>query len=176
MLADIFDQTLDDFFEMEKENILLGVSERNLCARFSMLLDKTVKNNGIKGYYTDPEYNRTKNGAIKTIVDNDMKEINITCDIVLHSRGEIQGRDNLIAIEMKKSERPDQEKNNDRLRLKALTKPVDEVWSADGITNPKYVCGYELGYFLEIDLKQKMYILEKFEKGIHIYSKTVNFG
>jgi hypothetical protein len=59
----------------------------------------------------------------KTILDEHMEEVAVTCDLILHSRGEIASRDNLIAIEMKKSDRPREEKEKDRVRLRALTKP-----------------------------------------------------
>ena len=65
------------------------------------------------GYYTDVEYNRNQ-GGIKTIrktIRGQTEEIiPINCDLILHSRGEDIGQDNLIAIEMKKSNRPASEK------------------------------------------------------------------
>ncbi|MFZ3226816.1 MAG: hypothetical protein WA230_15065, partial [Xanthobacteraceae bacterium] len=61
----------------------------------------------------DAEYNRQQNGQIKTIIDDHAHEISVTCDLILHSLGEIIRTDNLIAIEMKKSERPKVEKDED---------------------------------------------------------------
>lgn len=166
MLSHIFDQSLKEFFGNEVKQILSGVSERNLCARLSLKLQKFANENGFEGYYADPEYNRKQNGRIKTILDDDMKVINITCDLILHSRGEIIERDNLIAIEIKKSNRPEEEKENDRNRLRALTKSsYDEVWSFDGTTHPEHVCGYEIGYFVDIDLENQNFTVEKFEEG-----------
>jgi len=166
MLKEIFKQTLEEFFDNETENILSGVSERNLCARLAMSLDRIAKENGITGYYADPEYNRKQNGQVKTILDEQLKIINITCDLILHSRGQILKKDNLIAIEMKKAERPNHEKQSDKARLKTLTKnSFDDIWSADGETHPEHVCGYELGYFIEIDLEKRNYIVEEFTSG-----------
>ncbi len=57
----------------------------------------------------------------------------IICDLIVHSRGEIVEKDNLIALEMKKAYRSMQEKENDKTRLVALTKDsYDGVWSFDG--------------------------------------------
>jgi len=49
----------------------------------------------------------------------------------------------LIAFERKKTDRPNQQKETDRKRLRALTKESHNgVWSADGETLPEHVCGY----------------------------------
>lgn len=177
MISDIFDQSIDHFFGNESKHILSGVSERNLCARLALELQNLAHENGLEGYYVDPEYNRKQNGRIKTILDDDMKVVNITCDLILHSRGEIMERDNLIAIEMKKSNRPEEEKEDDRNRLRALTKSsYDDVWSFDGISHPEHVCGYEIGYFVEIDLENQNYTVQKFEKGELTGQNITSFG
>ena len=104
MLTQIFEQSLEQFFQREAQNILSGVSERNLCSRLAIPLETITHQNGLSTYYADTEYNRKQNGRVKTMLDDDMQVINITCDLILHSRGEVMARDNLIAIEMKKSE------------------------------------------------------------------------
>ncbi|MFZ0375249.1 MAG: hypothetical protein WAL39_18285 [Xanthobacteraceae bacterium] len=114
----------------------------------------------------DAEYNRQQNGQIKTIIDDHAHEISVTCDLILHSLGEIIRTDNLIAIEMKKSERPKVEKDEDRIRLRALIKTsYDGVWSNDGETHPRYVCGYELGLFIELNVRRGRIAVEEFEGG-----------
>ncbi len=166
MLTEIFDQTLEFFLKSESKNLLSGVSERNLCSRFSMYLERIAHEKGLIGYYADSEYNRKQNGEVKTILDDNMHVISITCDIILHSRGEIIGRDNLIAIEMKKVERSEEEKIKDRARLRALTKSsFDEIWSNDGKTHPEHVCGYEEGYFLELNREERSYVVQQFQSG-----------
>jgi hypothetical protein len=51
---------------------------------------------------------------------------------------------------MKKASAPENEKQNDKLRLMALTKDsYDDVWSFDGKTLPEHVCGYTLGIYYE---------------------------
>lgn len=39
---------------------------------------------------------------VKTIYNDDLKVVSIVCDLIVHSRGEILEKDNLIALEMKK--------------------------------------------------------------------------
>ena len=166
MLSEIFKESLNTFFQRETRNILSGVSERNLCARLAIPLENIAHQKGFSEYYADTEYNRKQNGKVKTMLDEDMQVINITCDLILHSRGEVMGRDNLIAIEMKKSERPEEEKDSDRARLRTLTKSsFDDVWSFDGQTHPEHVCGYEVGYFVEVDKDNNYYKVQQFQEG-----------
>lgn len=177
MLSQVFEKTLQKFFKTESQNILTGVSERNLCSRFAMLLEQVAKEKGFQGYYADSEYNRKQDGRVKTILDKNMKVICITCDIILHSRGEIVNRDNLIAIEMKKSNRSEEEKQSDRERLRALTKSsYDDIWSFDGKTYPEHVCGYETGYFIELDLDNRTYIVQQFKNGDFLNQVSGVFG
>lgn len=67
-----------------------------------MYLERIVCKSGIKGYYADVEYNRNKDGRVKTILNKKMEVVTINCDLILHSRGNNTKCDNLIAIEMKK--------------------------------------------------------------------------
>ncbi|MDQ2070484.1 hypothetical protein [Natronospira bacteriovora] len=177
MLSQVFNEALQAFFEAEAQNILSGVSERNLCARLAMPLQVFANENGYPGYYADPEYNRKQNGRVKTILDDDMQVVTITCDLILHSRGEVMRKDNLIAIEMKKSERPEEEKISDRSRLRALTKSsFDGVWSYDGEAHPEHVCGYELGYFVELNPENRSYVVQVFKAGELIDEFGGQFG
>ena len=92
--------------------------------------------------------------------------VTIICDLIVHSRGEIVEKDNLIALEMKKSYRPMKEKENDKARLVALTKDsYDGVWSFDGKTLPEHVCGYDLGIYYEIDSKNCLVYIGYYVKG-----------
>ena len=75
-----------------------------------------------------------------------MQVIQISADLILHSRGNNVAEDSLIAVEMKKSGRPTKEKHADRNRLRAMTKgSYDGIWSNDRTTHPEHVCGYRLG-------------------------------
>jgi hypothetical protein len=165
-MRDLFYRSFEKFLALERNNILNGVSERNLCHRLGLCLEEERRAVGLNSYYVDAEYNRQQNSQIKTIIDDHLHEISITCDLILHSRGGNIRNDNLIAIEMKKSERPKREKDEDRIRLRALTKAsYDDVWSNDGVTHPKYVCGYQLGLFIELNARRGRIMVEEFEGG-----------
>lgn len=121
-----------------------------------------ISNSKYSRYYVDTEYNRN-NEKVKTIYNDDLKVVSIVCDLIVHSRGEIVEKDNLIALEMKKA------------RLVALTKEsYDGVWSFDGKTLPEYVCGYELGIYYEIDRKCSSIYVEYYTKGKILKSYMLN--
>ncbi|MDB4920044.1 hypothetical protein [Mucilaginibacter sp.] len=69
----------------------------------------------------DNEYNRKQEGQVKTIIDDNEVVVTITCDLLIHSRGEVIDHDNLLALEMKKSTAPEADKLSDKQRLCALT-------------------------------------------------------
>ncbi|MFT4161809.1 hypothetical protein [Shinella sp.] len=165
-LRKIFDSSLIEFTSREAENILNGTSERNLCARWAPLLEKIATEGGFASYYADVEYNRKQDGKVKTILDEEWKVVSITCDLILHSRGNVVESDNLIAIEMKRSEHPEEEKRKDRMRLRAMTKSsYDGVWSNDGKLHPEHVCGYSLGFYVELVSAARLFWVEEYQKG-----------
>jgi hypothetical protein len=171
----MFSATLKLFLELERENIISDVNERTLCGRFATYLQRAADESGLKGYFADVEYNRNL-GRVKTILDAEKRVVSIVCDVILHSRGKIVRRDNLIALEMKKAQRPSGEKVEDRNRLRALTKAsYDNIWSADGGVLPEHVCGYQLGYYLELDSRATTYLLEEYRSGELLRSKSGNF-
>ena len=93
--------------------------------------------------------------------------------LILHSRGENPIQDNLIALEMKKSTRPQLEKQKDRERLIALTKDsFDNIWSNDGHTLPEYVCRYVLGVYYEINYSLNLVLIEYYKQGEMNYTYT----
>lgn len=176
VLNGVLAQALDEFFVREADALVTNVSERNSCGRLALYLEGAAHKAGLTGYVADPEYNRKQGGKVKTILDRDMKVISISCDLILHSRGAQIAEDNLIAIEMKKVERPIREKDSDRDRLRALTKsPQDNIWSYDGAVHPEHVCGYRLGVFVEISASQRTATLEYFTKGAHSHNEQRTF-
>lgn len=175
-LLSMFKKASSVFFEKERENILAGTAERNLSGRLAVYLENLLSEFGLIGYYSDPEYNRKQGGQIKTILDNELNVIIICPDVVVHSRGNNIEQDNLIVIEMKKSFRPQYEKDSDRKRLRAMTKDsYDDVWSYDGKTHPKHVCGYGLGVYMEINTEQRQCLLEYYKKGLKAFEEMVEF-
>lgn len=179
----LIDESLNEFFKKEKSLIETDVSERALCCRLAMCFERKIAEYSIDGYYADTEFNRKQNGEIKTIIRRDLKVVNITCDLIVHSRGEKQENDNLIAIEMGKSHnKTSTDIEQDYDRLIALTKDLNsnEVWIKKGyFSHPKHVCGYRRGIFIEINKVNKdqpiEINLEFFAHGAHLkdLSKTI---
>lgn len=175
-LTKLFSEAFTVFLNKEKDNIVNGVAERNLCARLAQYIENLLPDYKLSNYVADSEYNRKQNGEIKTILDEKLQIIPIQCDIIVHSRGHHIKNDNLIAIEMKKAYQSKTDKDNDRKRLRALTKDsYDDMWSSDGKTHPEHVCGYALGVYIEIDPDQKKCLLEFYKKSQKQSEEIINF-
>ncbi len=176
-LVDIFERANERFLKEHMTFILSDVAERSLCSTLAQCLYLEIIQSKYSGYYVDVEYNRN-NGRVKTIYNEDLKVVTIICDLIIHSRGENVEKDNLIALEMKKSYRSIKEKENDKVRLVALTKEsYDGVWSFDGKTLPEHVCGYDLGVYYEVNLKHRFVYIEYYVKGelVETYEKKIGF-
>jgi hypothetical protein len=166
-LVKVFEEACKGFLKEQSAFILSGVSERALCGELMKYLILEISKTPFSEYYVDVEYNRKEGGRLKTIKNSEELVIPITCDIIVHSRGENIEQDNLIAIEMKKSTHSQREKNKDRERLIALTKDsFDNIWSYDGKTFPEHVCRYMIGVYFEINLESKIVEIEYYMKGI----------
>jgi hypothetical protein len=176
-LMEIFESCSEEFLEKEKDLIISGVSERCLCGAFMLLLRYSLDKSEFSNYHTDIEYNRNFDGQIKTIIDNQSRVINITCDLIIHSRGEIPKQDNLIAIEMKRDTHPNEEKDKDRIRLMALTKDKNDslTYSVDGRALPQHVCGYLFGAFYEISTNNREIKIEYYKMGEIFNQETIKF-
>ena len=121
-----------DFFLLEN-----GANERCLCHRLAKYMEDLLQTD-YSGYVVDTEYNRGRssiNSASKMLGNN-----HIVLDIAAHIRepNEYGEYKNLIAIEMKKKNRPEQSKNQDRERLKRL------VDNSSGF-------GFTAGFFIVIN-------------------------
>jgi hypothetical protein len=165
----IFHEANSKFLSKNTVLFTTEVSERTLCGALMIAINSEIKKgfdrlNRYRNYFVDVEYNRN-GGIVKTIINDDLKIVPINCDLILHSRGHHKWQDNLIAIEMKKVNRPEIEKLNDRNRLMALTRLTDGVWSADGLTLPEHVCGYVLGIYYEVDTKNMTVHIEFYSEG-----------
>lgn len=169
----LFERANRAFLKLNQDLLYSEVSERALCgALMIQIYNLILKDGSFYGYHVDVEYNRNK-GGLKTIceVTNELERnryeiTRITCDLILHSRGKNKKQDNLIALEMKKSNANIKNKNSDRKRLKLLTKvSFDDIWSADGRSLPEHVCGYVLGVYYEINYRRKEILIEYYYKG-----------
>lgn len=166
-ICEVFEAAFARFLERETHEVLEGVNERANCGRLAIYLHEAAKEHGVPAaYVVDVEYNRKQQGQIKTIMNGTGKVIRVNCDVILHSRGAMLKQDNLIAIEMKKVDRPEGEKQSDRERLQALTKTsFDNLWNGDGLTPPEHVCGYALGVFIELNRFTHKCKIEYYKEG-----------
>ncbi len=163
-LINIFEYSNKEF--IDKNMIILEnkASERCICASLSQTILNNLKNSKYHEYYVDVEYNRNYGGVKKTINGPENINIEITCDLIVHSRGEIENKDNLITLEMKKSYREKKEKEKDKFRLQEMTRPLDETMTRiNGTRFPENVCGYILGVYYEIDLNKRMILIEYYK-------------
>ena len=168
-LKELFNESIAIFFNTEAKNIAGGTSERNLCCRLAMTIENKMKENGIQGYYADTEYNRMTYDKIKKVWIGG-SPTTVVCDLVVHSRGEVPDKDNLIAIEMKKSSSSHHKKiEQDKSRLRSMTE------CTECRTSPGHVCGYQIGFFIEIDPQQHAYKIEEFRGGISVNTCTGTF-
>lgn len=176
LVRTIFEDSLGVFLARERQELIEGVNERNNCARWAHFMEQCAEARGLTSYVADIEYNRKQNGQIKTIINEQYEVVKINCDLILHSRGALIPQDNLIAVELKKRERPPHEKEKDRVRLRALTRTsYDGIWVPDGIAPPEHVCGYLLGAYVEVDRHNTTCLLEYYANGEQVESANRAF-
>ncbi len=162
----LFRGAFEEFCAADARNIRSGVSERNLCQRLAIPLERQAYAAELAQYRADVEYNRANDDTIKTIVGQHLEPVTITCDLILHSRGAVAEQDNLIAIEMKRASHPEPEKAKDRHRLMALTRaPYEGVWPGGGAVEFAHVCDYVVGYFIELDRRAEHFRIEEYVRG-----------
>ncbi|WP_338981608.1 hypothetical protein [Fusobacterium nucleatum] len=136
-LIDIFEKAKNEFLEKEKTIIKNDTNERTLTQRLAFYLELQLRKNiKYENYSVDCEYNRKEEDIkrLKFGKNTDKKEI--YPDIIVHQR---KIKNNLIAIEMKKTTSRNTNKIKDIEKLKALT---DE----------KNCYSYILGIYFELDI------------------------
>lgn len=136
-LIDIFEKAKNEFLEKEKTIIKNDTNERTLTQRLAFYLELQLRKNiKYENYSVDCEYNRKEEDIkrLKFGKNTDKKEI--YPDIIVHQR---KIKNNLIAIEMKKTTSRNTDKIKDIEKLKALT---DE----------KNCYSYILGIYFELDI------------------------
>ena len=126
IINDIIIPSLQRLYEMDSDNIRIGVSERNICARLAHHMENIMRSCNqrelFEGYYADVEYNRMGNGNLKRYENSKHLPQYMVSDLLIQSRGEPR---NLLAVEMKRSTNY-VNRQEDRERLEALvsTAPV----------------------------------------------------
>lgn len=122
-------------------------------------LNKQLEKNACNNYYADIEFNRAFENTINNVQhlpDEEGTPKRVFPDIIVHSRGEVS-LDNLIALEMKKSSASQEEIDDDKARLKHLTKLN---------TNTSFGSyEYILGIYYEINLDKEEIKIEFFYDG-----------
>lgn len=169
-LEKLFEQANKRFLEKNQMLFEMQVSERTLCGALMIEMHEALRNTKYLDYYVDVEYNRNVGGKLKTFKKTtkgpDEQIVTINCDLIVHSRGQNRYRDNLIALEMKKSTARKCNKESDRVRLECLTKnPDQDVWSYGGAVFPEHVCGYGLGIYYEVNFRKHTILVEYYYEG-----------
>jgi hypothetical protein len=168
-LVSIFESSIKATTKKDKDLFINDCAERTICSALMLQLDNEIKSTPFSDYYSDVEYNRNNGHPKEIAYDESQGPKRIFCDLILHSRGNNIWQDNLIAIEMKKSTADNPEKEKDRKRLMALTRPsYDDVWRADGKVLPEYVCRYILGVYIEIDRSFRNLHIEYYRNGSQV--------
>jgi len=146
-----FVEANEQFVGANKHLFDVKVSERCFCGalmnQMNLLLNFTKS--CYRNYYVDVEYNRDGEDFKRNIENK-----KISCDIILHSRGNFPN-DNIIAIEMKK-ESNSNDPESDKARLMDMTKPT---------CSDREVCGYALGIFYTIAETYDKIDLEYYKDG-----------
>lgn len=164
-LKDFFREANSDF--MGKNYVLLDteISERCLCGALMCELNKHLEKNECKNYYADIEFNRNKK-SIKQLPNDDDSLNNILPDIIVHSCGK-EIIDNLLVLEMKKSSAAHQDKENDRNRLRKMTK--------QNYNGSRYSYEYRLGIYYEINFEKKQILVEFYQDGENVEDKILSY-
>lgn len=157
LIFELLQQALAMFLEKEQRNIELNAYEDGLSSKLSSYLNECItkydQDNGthyFDDYDADVQVNKTEGGAPKRYSElgKTMK-----CDLMVHSKGLNPERENLLYIEMKKSNNP-QQVEEDKQKLRDLVGPVPSY-----VTDSKLAKMYNtlLGVFLKLDLNTKQF-------------------
>lgn len=146
-LIDIFEKAKNEFLEKEKTIIKNDTNERTLTQRLAFYLELQLRKNiKYENYSVDCEYNRKEEDIkrLKFGKNTDKKEI--YPDIIVHQR---KIKNNLIAIEMKKTTSRNTDKIKDIEKLEALTDRKNDYH-------------YTLGIYFELDITDNNNIINFF--------------
>ena len=146
-LIDIFEKAKNEFLEKEKAIIKNDTNERTLTQRLAFYLELQLRKNiKYENYSVDCEYNRKEEDIkrLKFGKNTDKKEI--YPDIIVYQR---KIKNNLIAIEMKKTTSRNTDKIKDIEKLEALTDRKNDYH-------------YTLGIYFELDITDNNNIINFF--------------
>lgn len=112
---------LDDLYKKDQYLLNVKVNERDIVYHFSRYFINRLENNdNFNKYSVDCEYNRDEfnEKKYKEII-YDKEKHRIIPDLIMHQRG--NNSNNILAIEFKTYFNSNQNEENDRLKLQALT-------------------------------------------------------
>lgn len=164
-LKDLFWEANRAFIEKDLDLLYEDISERCLCGALMHELNKQLEKNDCNNYYADVEFNRNKK-RIKQLHNDDGFVSNILPDIIVHSRGK-EIPDNLLVLEMKKSSANQQDKENDRNRLKKMTK--------QNCNESHHSYEYLLGIYYEISFDKKTILVEFYQDEKIVEEKILSY-
>ena len=164
-LKDLFWEANRAFIEKDLDLLYEDISERCLCGALMHELNKQLEKNGCNNYYADVEFNRNKK-RIKQLHNDDGFVSNILPDIIVHSRGK-ENLDNLLVLEMKKISANQQDKENDRNRLKKMT--------TLNYQGSHHSYEYLLEIYYEIDFGKKRIFIEFYKDGEIVEENTLSY-
>lgn len=127
IIDNILKPSLKQLYQEDYDNIRLGVSERNICARLAHHMenimreyDRSNNSNYFYNYYADVEYNRMGNGDLKQYENSEHRPKYMVSDLLIQSRGYER---NYLAVEMKRKGNY-RNANDDRERLASMVSPA----------------------------------------------------
>ncbi|MFS0615423.1 hypothetical protein [Lederbergia ruris] len=123
-MEELFELANGKYLIEQRKLIQSGVSERTLCGQLMLYLNGVKDKTLYRQCYVDVEYNRNINGRLETIKDGEGENATINRDLILHGRGENLEQDNLIALEMKKSNGRRSEKEKRKRAFKSFKKAI----------------------------------------------------
>ena len=170
-LVEIFLQALCYVHESHSSLFEDNVNERDVCSHLFSFIERSKENTWFTNYFVDVEYNRMLGGGPKIIFDEKNGiDITIIPDLVIHGRGRIDGHENLLCVEIKKSNAPSSEKEDDLRRLSFLTKRKMHLRR-----NTNYVYGYLIGIYYEYNYPRQRSKLKIFKNGKAVCTMIFNF-
>ena len=150
IIIQLLKNALVEFYHKEQRNLELDVHEICHSHRLATYLEQQIrqfdskqKRKRFKNYFVDIEFNRTEDGDSKRVFYNE--EFHKTrCDILVHSKGLNDERENLLIIELKKNNKTER-KELDIQEIKRMVSP------AESGAQDKNICNTLLGVYLNIN-------------------------
>ncbi|MFZ8073972.1 hypothetical protein ACO1G0_02910 [Fusobacterium watanabei] len=152
-LIDIFEKAKNEFLEKEKAIIKNDTNEKTLTQRLAFYLELQLRKNiKYENYSVDCEYNRKEEDIKRLKFGKNIDKKEIYPDIIVHQR---KIKNNLIAIEMKKTT----SRNTDKIK---------DIEKLEALTDRKNSYHYTLGIYFELDITDNNNIIKFFVDGKEI--------